>query len=108
MGKSKDGELSKVKTSFEVFMDKLDTEIAEMHRQRLGNQGCLISLTKLDNGSWRTCLSFKGMPRMRLVRKGKTRVKAIETTNKAFMDLVTLLKDRGSKLPPPIPPADTD
>ena len=106
MGKSKDGELDKVKTSFEAFMDKLDSEIAELHRQKLGNQGCLISLTKLANGSWQTCLSFKGMPRLRLVRKGKTRVKAIQTTDKALVDLVTLLKNRGSKLPPPIPSAD--
>ena len=107
MGKPKSDGAGKERSSVDVFMDDLDEKMAAMHRRTLGARGCLISLTKLDNGTWRTCLSFKGLERMRLVRKGKTRVKAIDNTNKAFAELVALLKGRGAAMfapdHPPLP-----
>ncbi|MDX2038523.1 MAG: hypothetical protein SFX72_17890 [Isosphaeraceae bacterium] len=85
--------------ALEAFLDDLDERCAARHRRRMGEILRLVSWSRVGRERWRACVSQEGIPRLRFVREGRTRIRAIENSERALDDLLRMLRSRG--LPPP-------
>jgi hypothetical protein len=94
--------------SLENVLDEFDERQAARYRFRLGVERKLVSWSRVGKCLWESKLSHEDLPELRFVRRGKTRVRAIENSEAALEALLKVMRSRGQRTPPTNPKRERD